>query len=631
MTPRTPDGRAPRATPARRPAAARSGTPRAAARTTTRTAARPGTSRPATTRARKAPPRRRPAARRGDPRRRLHHALLVIAAVLTVLAGRLVQLQGLESTAYAAKAEQQRLRKVELAAARGSILDRDGEPLAMNVDARAVYADPKLVLDPDASARKLAPLLRVAPADLAEKLRRRTRFVYLARGVDPEVARNVLALKVPGVGTLPETRRVYPNGGLGAAIVGFVGREGDGLGGIEYALEKDLAGKPGEELVEEDTQGRQIPAGEHRTTPPVAGVSQVLTIDRDIQWQAEHVLAEQVAKTHAKSGQIVVMDVRTGEIYALAVAPSFDPNKPTAAPPERRGNPALSTVYEPGSVNKVITAAAAIETGLMTPETPVTVPPSIRIADHTFTDAHAHGTEHLTFAGVLAESSNIGTIGVAQRLGKDRLYEYLRRFGLGERTGIRFPGESPGLLPQPEDWWGTAMGTIPIGQGVAATSIQVAAAYAAIANGGVRVQPSLVKGSLDANGHLVPAPAPKQTRAVSPRTASQVTRMLEAVVSKDGTAPMAAIDGYRVAGKTGTARKVRTDGRGYAGYVASFVGFAPADAPRLVVEVVLDDPVPIFGGLVSAPVFRTVMGFALGALRVPPTGRAAPPVRLRLP
>jgi cell division protein FtsI (penicillin-binding protein 3) len=559
------------------------------------------------------------------------HALFAFALVLVVLAGRLVQLQGLESTAYAAKAEQQRLRKVELAATRGSILDRDGRPLAMNVDARAIYADPKLVVDAPATAATLAPLLRMTPAELREKLQRKSRFVYLARGVDPEVARAVMRTKVAGVGALPETKRVYPNNALGAAVIGFVGREGDGLGGIEYALDKDLAGRPGEELVEEDTQGRQIPAGSHRVDPPVAGVTQVLTIDRDIQWFAEKTLAEQVAKTHAKSGQIVVMDVKTGEILALAVAPTFDPNKPTASPADLRGNPALSTVYEPGSVNKVITAAAALETGLLRPDTPVVVPPSIRIADKTFTDAHAHGTETLTFTGVLAESSNIGTIGIAQRLGKDRIYEYLRRFGLGERTGIRFPGESPGLLPRPADWWGTAMGTIPIGQGVAATSLQVAAAYAAVANGGVRVQPSLVKGSLDNTGRLHPAPAPKQTRAVSAKTAAEVTTMLEAVVSKNGTAPMAAIDGYRVAGKTGTARKVRPDGRGYAGYVASFVGFAPADAPRLVVEVVLDEPVPIYGGLVSAPVFRTVMGFALGALHIPPTGRPSPVVRLRVP
>jgi cell division protein FtsI (penicillin-binding protein 3) len=591
----------------------------------------PATRRPAPKRAAQ---RRVPAKRvykRADPSKRLVHAFMIVGVVLVVLAGRLVQLQGLEATTYAAKAERQRLRKVELAATRGSILDRSGLPLAMNVDARAVYADPKLVIDAAKTARDLQPLLKIPAHQILQKLTRGGRFVYLARGVHPDTARAVLALKAAGVGTLPETKRVYPNDSLGAAVVGFVGREGDGLGGIEYALDDALSGKPGEELVEEDGSGRRIPAGEHSVTPPVAGASQVLTIDRDIQWQAERAIAAQVKKTHAKSGQIIVMDIKTGEILALAVAPTFDPNKPTASAPELRGNPALSQVYEPGSVNKVITAAAALEENILTPDSTVVVPPSIRVADHTFTDAHAHGTLKMTFTGVLAESSNIGTIAVAQRLGKDRLYEYLRRFGLGERSGIRFPGESPGLLPQPDDWWGTAMGTIPIGQGVAATSIQVAAAYAAIANGGVRVQPSLVKGSLDANGVLQPAPAPKETRAVSAATAAKVTTMLEAVTSKDGTAPLAAIDGYRVAGKTGTARKVRPDGRGYQGYISSFVGFAPADAPRLVVSVSLDEPVPIFGGIVAAPVFRQVMGFALGALRVPPTGRPSPVARLRVP
>jgi cell division protein FtsI (penicillin-binding protein 3) len=597
-----------------------------------RTPAPRGTARkPAARPAARKPAPRKPAPRRADPRHRLLHALFAIAVILVVLAGRLVQLQGLESTAYAAKAEQQRLRKVDLAAARGEILDRQGRPLAMNVDARAIYADPKLVKDPDKTARTLASLLHLHARDLTPKLQRATRFVYLARGVDPDVARAVIAKKIPGIGALPETKRVYPNGGLGAAVVGFVGREGNGLGGIESALDVDLRGRPGRELVEEDTQGRQIPAGEHRVQPPVPGTSQMLTIDRDIQWEAEQVLVQQVAATHAQSGQIIVMDVKTGELLALAVAPSFDPNDPQKYAPEHRGNPALSTVYEPGSVNKVITAAAAIETGLLEPDSTVVVPPSIRVSNHTFTDAHPHGTEKLTFTGVLAESSNIGTIGIAQQLGKDKLYEYLRKFGLGERTGIRFPGESPGLLPQPQDWWGTAMGTIPIGQGVAATSLQVAAAYAAVANGGIRVQPSLVKGSVGADGTLHPAPAPKRTRAISAKTAKQVTGMLEAVVAKGGTAPMAAIDGYRVAGKTGTARKVRPDGRGYAGYVASFVGFAPADSPRLVVEVVLDNPVPIYGGLVSAPVFRTVMGFALGALHIPPTGRPSPVARLRVP
>lgn len=589
----------------------------------------------ATSPRRPAPPRRpvnrRPATRRADPRKRLLHGLFVVAIVLAVLAGRLVQLQGFDSTVYAEKAAKQRLRNITLAATRGSILDRDGRPLALNVDARAVYADPKFVTDVTKAAAALAPLLGVPAKELRPKLRRATRFVYLARGVDPEVARRIVAAKVPGIGTLPETKRVYPNDALAASVIGFVGREGNGLGGVEYALDADLRGKPGEEVVEEDTAGRQIPSGAHRTTPPVPGRNAVLTIDRDIQWQAERVLADQVAKTRAKRGQIVVMDVKSGEILAMAVAPTFDPNNPTDSPADLRGNPALSQVYEPGSVNKVITAAAALETGLVTPDTHVVVPPSVRIANKTFTDAHAHGTLDMTFTGVLAESSNIGTIGIAQRLGKETLYDYLRKFGLGERTGIRFPGESPGLLPQPHEWWSTAIGTIPIGQGVAATSLQVAAAYAAIANGGVRVQPSLIRGSMNADGTMTPAPAPKRVRAVSAKTARQVTRMLEAVVSKDGTAPLAAIDGYRVAGKTGTARKVRPDGRGYAGYVSSFVGFAPADAPRFVVSVSLDDPVPIYGGIVAAPVFRTVMGFTLSTLRVPPTGRPAPVHRLRVP
>ncbi len=566
--------------------------------------------------------------RRPDPRHRLMHGLFGVGALLAVLAGRLVQLQGLDATAYAAKAEQQRLRKVALAPDRGRILDRNGVELALDVDARAVYADPKLVEDPAGSAARLAPLLALKPAEIEAKLRKPGRFVYLARGVDVGLAQRILDLEVPGVRTVPEARRVYPNGALGAAVIGFVGRDGTGLGGVEFALDDQLTGTPGEMLVEEDTDGRQIPGGERRIRPAVAGTTQMLTIDRDIQWQAERVLAAQVRSTRAKGGQILVLDARTGEVLALAVTPSFDPNDHRRAPAGALGNPAVSTVYEPGSVNKVITAAAALETGLLRPDSTVVVPPSIRVADKTFTDVHAHGTERLTFTGVLAKSSNIGTIGIAQRLGTGVVYDYLRRFGFGTRTGIRFPGESAGLLPHPDEWSGSQAGTVPIGQGVSATSLQIAAAYAAIANGGVRVAPSLVRGSVGPDGVLHPVPRPAQTRAVSAATAAALTRMLEAVTLEGGTGSAARIAGYRVAGKTGTARKVRPDGRGYAGYVSSFVGFAPADAPRLVVEVVLDDPVPIYGGIVAAPVFRTVLGFALGHLRIPPTGRPSPVSRL---
>ncbi|MCA1822720.1 MAG: peptidoglycan D,D-transpeptidase FtsI family protein [Mycobacteriales bacterium] len=579
--------------------------------------------------ARPAPRRPRSATRPpGDPHRRLLAVLVAMLALLGVLGGRLVQLQGLDATAYAAQAERQRLRKVTLAPERGRITDRNGVPLALDVEARAVYANPKLVVEPLATARRLAPLLHRPVTELAAKLRRSAGFVYLARGLDPTVARHVVDLRLAGIGVLPETRRVYPAGKLGGAVLGFVGREGNGLAGVEYAFDGALAGRPGEMLVEEDPGGRQIPTGEHHEVAAVPGTTQVLTIDRDVQWMAEATLAQQVKATHAKGGMIIVLDPRTGEVRALASAPTFDPNRPAAAPANARGNPALSSVYEPGSVNKVITAAAAIDQGVMTPQTVVNVPSSITVADKTFTDAHPHGLERLTFTGVMAKSSNIGTITVAQQLGKYTIYDYLRRFGFGAKTGVHFPGESAGLLPPPDEWSGSQVGTVPIGQGVSVTALQAAVAYATVANGGVRINPSLLRGSVGADGRFVPAAKPYRRRAIAVSTAVQVSRMLEAVTGEGGTATAASIPGYRVAGKTGTARKVRPDGRGYSGYIASFVGYAPADDPKLLVEVVLDDPKPIFGGIVAAPVFRQVMGFALAALGIPPTGRPSPVAKL---
>jgi cell division protein FtsI (penicillin-binding protein 3) len=553
----------------------------------------------------------------------------VVLLLLTVLAGRLVQLQGLESTAYASEAERQRRRTVELRADRGLILDRDGVPLAMNVELRHVVADPTLVDDPAGTARALAPLLRQDQRTLELLLRKTGRYVVLARDVEVARAKEVLELaqqrKLGGILTEPATRRSYPNRDLGSSVIGFVGRDGTGLGGIEYALDGELTGRAGRMVVERDLEGRSIPTGGREEQAPVAGRTAVLTIDRDVQWMAQRALDAQVRATGAKGGSILVMDPRTGELLALATSPTFDPNDVTKAAPGALGNPAVSHVYEPGSVNKVVVAAAALEERLVTPRTAIEITPTIQVADKVFRDDHPVGTRRMSFTGVLAKSSNVGTIRVSQELGRARLYDYLRRFGLGARTGLRFPGESAGLLPRPEDWSGSQAGTIPIGQGVSATALQVANVYATVANGGVRVTPSLLRGTRSPSGAFTPAPAGPRVRAVSERTASELTRMLEAVTQEGGTATRAAIPGYRVAGKTGTARKVRADGRGYAGYISTFVGFAPADAPRLVVAVALDEPTPIYGGLVAAPVFREVMSYALGVLRVPPTGRVPPP------
>ncbi|MDX6274539.1 MAG: hypothetical protein QOJ92_1749 [Frankiales bacterium] len=571
--------------------------------------------------------------RLGDPTRRVRLAQWLVAGILVIFAGRLLQFQGLEAPAFANAAEKQRLRTVTLAAARGDIVDRDGQVLATTVEARAVYADPRDVKDAHTTASVLAPLLGMDAPDLLAKLTRKgTAFVYLARGLEPAKAREVMAAvsvaKLGGIGVLPERKRIYPESQVAANLTGFVSRDGKGLAGLEYGLDRLLRGTDGWEKLEIGRNGQQIPLGESALRSPKAGQSVALTIDRDIQWMAQQAIAGQVRKTGAKSGTVIVMDPRSGELLAVATAPSFDPSDTSAASAEDLQNRAVSDVYEPGSVNKVITAAAALELGLVDVTTPVTVPPTLRLAGKTFHDAEKHGTEHLTFAGVLAKSSNIGTIMLSRQVGKERLYGFLRSFGFGAKSGSGLPGEERGILPDVESWSGTQQYTIPFGQGLSVTAMQVASVYATVANGGVRVAPHVVRGTV-LDGKLVAAAHPATRRVISATTAHTLREMLEAVTSDNGTAPAARINGYRVAGKTGTSQRVDSACGCYRGYTSSFVGFAPADDPQLLVEVVLQAPVRgHFGGTVAAPVFHDVMAFALQSRQIVPTLTQPPVLRL---
>ncbi len=548
--------------------------------------------------------------------------------------GRLVQLQGLDPSAYAAQAEKQRIRTVVLHAQRGDITDRNGVALATTVDARAVYADPRVLqastkTTPAAAAAALAPLLGVDAQAIRTKLESDKRFVYLAHGLSPAAGAEVIALNLPTIGLEPERKRVYPGATLAANVVGFVGTDGKGLGGLESALDTMLAGADGTASTEIARNGRAIPDGVRDGTPAVPGATVQLTIDRDIQWAAQQAITAQVAATGAASGSVIVMDPATGEILAMATAPTFDPGAVGATKDVDRGNRPVAEVYEPGSTSKVITMAAAIDSGALTPASPITVPPTLTIGGRTFHDAENHGEEHLTLAGVLAQSSNIGTILASQKVGKDRLYRYLTAFGIGQPTGLGFPGESSGILAPAAKWFGSQQYTIAFGQGVAVTSMQVASVYSTIANGGVRVTPSLVRSEVAADGTTTSPAAPKQTRVISESTARQLASMLEAVTSDEGTAPLARIAGYRVAGKTGTAQRFEPACSCYRGYTSSFVGFAPADAPKLVVEVVLQDPQGNhFGGQIAAPVFRDVMSFALQSMKIAPTGTTAPALKL---
>ena len=377
--------------------------------------------------------------------------------------------------------------------------------------------------------------------------------------------------------------------------------------------------------------GREIPSGESQTDEPVSGVDVQLTIDSDIQFIAERAIRASVNQSGALNGTVVVMDPRTGEVRALATYPSFNPSDPTAAPDADRGNRAVSEIYEPGSTSKVMTMAAALDAGAVRPTTPITVPPTITRGGATINDHDPHGTLHLTATGVLAQSSNIGAVLIAERLGNQALYSYLRKFGMGSTSGLDFPGESAGLLPNVKDWGPTNAATIPFGQGMSVNAVQATSVFATIANDGVRVNPTLVAGTTDSEGQFTPAAPPDRTRVVTAQTSKTLSKMMETVVSDEGTAPMAEIPGYRVAGKTGTAQRVNDACGCYVGggYTASFIGFAPADKPAVVVSVTLQRPVNgHYGGVLGGPVFKRVTSFALQSEQIPPTPDKPPSMRL---
>jgi cell division protein FtsI (penicillin-binding protein 3) len=617
---------------------------------------RSGPSRPAGTAV--AAHRRRPV-RLGHQGVRLRAGLLMVLVMLSLIAGRLVWLQGFQATAYAGQAVEQRLRTTNLLAPRGTITDRNGQVLALSVDARAVYAEPRTIAratcrpdaerpcDPEGIAEVLAPALGLPVKEVRTKLSRPTistgtcttedpmtcsGFVYLARGLEPEAGNAVRDLRLVGVGVMSEPKRVHPGGDLGANVLGFTALDDEGgtkgAGGVELALDDVLAGVDGRSRAEVDGSGRIIPNGQRTVQEPVPGREVQLTLDRDLQWYAQDVLSQAVEEAAAESGTAVVMDI-DGQVLALASVPTFDADDPGAAPAEVRGNRAVTDIFEPGSIGKVVTVAAGLESGAVTPDTVLTVPDRYRMSNKVFKDSHDHPTERMTVTGVLVESSNVGTIQIAEQAGADRVHEMLGRFGLGEHSGLGLPGESRGLVPDPSQWSGPTLGALAIGQSYSVNAVQIASVYATIANDGVRVTPTVVKGTADdETGEVLSVAAPEQRRIISTEHAAQLRGMLEGVTGEGGTAQVAAIEGYRVAGKTGTAQRV-VDGR-YNGYTASFVGFAPADDPRLVVAVSVQAPTNgYYGGVIAGPVFREVMGYALSNQQVPPTGTPAPRLRMR--
>ncbi|MGC4900796.1 peptidoglycan D,D-transpeptidase FtsI family protein [Micromonospora echinospora] len=576
-------------------------------------------------------PRRPP--RLGDPRRRLRLGTLLALTLFASIGVRLVYLQTVDTPAYADGGLPNRLAVVELPAPRGAILDRNGEPLAHSVEARYVFADPTRVKDRFATARALSPLLGVPASDLAEKMRERTlpgtdtplQFVYLARGVEIGTAKQIMALDLAGINTHRDERREVPGGDLAANLIGFVSQDMNGLEGLEAKYDDVLRGQAGKRTYEvgQGDLAAPIPGGYSRTTQPKPGSSLQLTVDRDLQFMTQRILAKQTAAVKGSVGAAVIIEIPSGEVLAQASQPTYDAANPTkVSSPSDRDDAATTFVVDPGSIHKAITFGAALQEGVITPDTAFPVANTVERGGVTFRDTHPVDGRTLSIPGMLAFSSNVGTIEIGERLGKERLFDYQKRFGLGQATGEGMPGEAPGRLLPPDQWSGSAYGSVPIGHSVDATPLQMAAAYAAIANNGTYVQPHLVKETVGAEGDRSPAAKPTTRSVLSPANAAALRRMMEAVTTVDGpegqaTGLAAAVPGYRVAGKTGTGLRY-DNGKQQPGEVGSFIGMAPAENPRYVVAVFVWSPGG-GGGAVAAPAFREMMGFTLRHYRVPPS------------
>jgi cell division protein FtsI (penicillin-binding protein 3) len=554
-------------------------------------------------------------------------SLVLICVLLSLFAGRLVQLQGLDASTYAAASGADDLRPVTLPAMRGPILDRDGEPLARSAEAFDLTVDQTLVTNPAAYALQLDGLLPADARTIQRALTGDKRFKYVAKKLTPETWRAIDALDLRGVFAEPASRREYPAGTVAGNIVGFTGAEGHGLAGVELAMDSTLAGTDGQMTCQLSAGGHCIPSGNGSREAPTPGEGVRLTIDRDVQWYAEQAIGDAVAKARADAGIVVVMDTETFELVAMATSPVVDPNDPAAADDRSRGNRAVEDSYEPGSVFKPLTMAAVIEAGAADPSTVLSVPDHVSRSGKVINDYYDHGVEQMTLAGVLAKSSNVGTLLAAERIEKADFRDRLVGFGLGSKPELGLPGESAGGLP--DDWSDLTRDTIAFGQGVAVSTVQMASAYATIANGGVRLPARLVEATVAEDGEQTPVVSGTPRRVVSEQTAAAVTLMMEGVMGEGGTGRSATVDGHRVAGKTGTAQRVDPACGCYRGYNASFMGFAPADDPRYVVAVSLLDPRRgNSGGALAGPVFADVMGFTLAQMGVAPSGTEPPTVDL---
>ena len=568
--------------------------------------------------------------------RRIRYVVAISLVLLIAFAVRLVDVQAVRAAGYANRADMELAKKSIIMAPRGAITDINGVEFARSVTAYRILADQAIIDYPRKLAELAAPILGMNSSALEKQLTGTRRYVVISQSVKPDVWRKLESAIERYNSTVTEEKngfvkrlagffaeriyiREYPEGELGAAVVGFINRAGSGAAGLEYSMNSTLTGVNGE-YTYANAAGTIIPGTQKITSEAIRGNTIRLTIDRDVQWVAQEAIRTVVKSSRALSGTVVVMNPKTGEILAHASYPSFEPGNTKGVDPYRWKNPSVQEVYEPGSTGKIITIASAIEEGKIAPETVMTIPYKLKRSNKVFHDHEPHPVQKLTLAGALAVSSNTGAIKVGEMLSNDKLHSYLKKFGIAEKPGSGLPGEETGKLLDVSDWSGTTAPTVAFGQGYSLTALQATSVFATIANDGVRVTPTVIAGISDAAGRYTPANKQKSVRVISTDTAQKMRLMMESVVSASGTAPAAAIPGYRVAGKTGTAQRHNDSCGCYRGYTASFIGFAPADKPEFVVSVTIQDPKGLhWGGYLGGPVFKKVMSFVLKDQHIAPT------------
>ncbi|PZU50069.1 MAG: penicillin-binding protein 2 [Arsenicicoccus sp.] len=597
---------------------------------------------------RRSPSSRAVAAGVAHPARRARALMLGVLIVLSLFAAQLVRLQGLDAASVSAAALGERLQSRTIPAARGSITDVDGENLAVSVERRQIIADPTLVVDyerrekgPDGTSQVVGTgyaaaaevVAEITGADESDVLQRLVeplgeQYAILVPNASPQQWQEIKAQNIRGVTSDELMQREYPLGEAAAPLIGWIGSGEMPAGGLELVKHEELTGEPGEALYEIGRDGQRISTGVYEEDPAEPGQDLRLTLDADLQWRAYDAVRTRVKEAGALSGYAAVMDVETGELRALASYPGFDPSDSTQNAEDMR-NAAIEDVYEPGSTSKLITAAAALEEGIVEPDTPIEVPVTMTRAGSRFKDAEPHPIEYLTFGGVLAKSSNMGTILYGEKLSDQQIYDWMRKFGIGDRTGLGLPGESAGLVPEPSTWSATTRFTFMFGQGLSGTMLQQMGVFQTVANDGVLVSPSIIAGMVDEDGRYTEEEQKGGRRVISEETAQSLTDMMQSVPSTGGTAPLAAVPGYHVAGKTSTASRVDPETGRYQGEVtSSFMGFAPADDPKYVVAVVIQRPTRIseFGGVIAGPVFSDLMRYALQQEGIAPA--TTPPTQI---